>query len=174
VGNRRFQYVAFDRRERNDDESLGNLLNVLADRPDLRQRLRAAPQLLDSAIVEVLRYDSSVQFLMRVAVEDAIFHGQKVSAGGPMIVVMGSANRDAGTFSAADEFQMERVRARHLSFGYGIHFCIGAPLARLEARVAMTALLARTKSISRGADRPRRVQSHLLRGFEALPLRLTH
>jgi cytochrome P450 len=86
--------------------------------------------------------------------------------------VMGSANRDAAVFDAPNEYLIDRTRGRHLSFGYGIHFCIGAPLARIEARIAMRALLARAPRVERGNGPMRRVPSHLLRGFEALSLQL--
>jgi cytochrome P450 len=151
---------------------LGNLLNVLAQRPDLWQRLRDEPALIDAAIEEALRFDSPVQFVMRQAKDDVTLHGTRIAAGDDVIVVMGSANRDSTIYDAPDEYLLDRPRNRHLSFGYGIHFCIGAPLARVEARVAMQALLAHARSIERGSGEARRVHSHLLRGFEALPLRL--
>jgi len=151
---------------------LGNLLNVLADRPELWQRLRADPALIEPAIEELLRYDSPVQFLMRAATTEVTLHSKTIAAGDRVIVVMGSANRDASQFDAPDEFRLDRTRGRHLAFGYGVHFCIGAPLARLEARVAMTALLGRAAMIERGAGAAQRVRSHLLRGFEHLSLRL--
>ncbi|HET6471598.1 MAG TPA: cytochrome P450 [Pseudomonadales bacterium] len=153
---------------------LGNLLNVLADRPELWQRLRADPALIEPAIEELLRYDSPVQFLMRAATTEVTLHSKTIAAGDRVIVVMGSANRDASQFDAPDEFRLDRTRGRHLAFGYGVHFCIGAPLARLEARVAMTALLGRAATIERGAGAAQRVPSHLLRGFEHLSLRLHH
>ncbi len=152
---------------------LGNLLNVLADRPDLWERLRREPELIDVAIEEALRFDSPVQFLMREAKVDVELHGQRIAAGESVIVVMGSANRDTAVFDTPDEFLLDRVRGRHLSFGYGIHFCIGAPLARIEARFAMRALLERAPHIERGNGHEQRVGSHLLRGFEALSLQLT-
>jgi len=151
---------------------LGNLLNVLADRPDLWQRLRDEPSLVEAAIEELLRYDSPVQFVMRAATEELSLHSTKIAPGDRVMVVMGSANRDATQFDAPDEFRFDRSRGRHLAFGYGVHFCIGAPLARLEARVAMIALLARAARIDRGAGETKRVPSHLLRGFEHLSLRL--
>jgi cytochrome P450 len=149
---------------------LGNLLNVLADRPELWQRLRREPELIDAAIEETLRFDSPVQFLMREAKEDIDVHGQRIAARDSVIVVMGSANRDSTVFETPDQYLLDRARGRHLSFGYGIHFCIGAPLARLEARIAMRALLTRASQVERGSGRERRVGSHLLRGFEALSL----
>jgi cytochrome P450 len=152
---------------------LGNLLNVLAERPDLWERLRREPELIDAAIEEALRFDSPVQFLMREAKEDVELHGQRIAAGESVIVVMGSANRDTAVFDTPDEFLLDRARGRHLSFGYGIHFCIGAPLARIEARFAMRALLEQAPHIERGNGHEQRVGSHLLRGFEALSLQLT-
>lgn len=151
---------------------LGNMLNVLVDRPDLWQRLRDEPDLIESAIEETLRYDSPVQFVMRRAKEDVALHGKNIPAGQDVIVVMGSANRDADVFESADDYLIDRPRNRHLSFGYGIHFCIGAPLARMEARIAMQALLARARTLSRGGGDTQRVGSHLLRGFDALSIRL--
>ena len=152
---------------------LGNLLNVFVDRPDLWRRLRDEPELIEAAIEETLRYDSPVQFVMRRAKEDVTLHGARISAGQDVIVVMGSANRDGDVFESPDDYLIERPRNRHLSFGYGIHFCIGAPLARLEARIAMRALVARAQTLERGAGHTRRVGSHLLRGFDALSVRLT-
>ncbi len=149
---------------------LGNLLNVLADRPELWEQLRREPDLVDTAIEETLRFDSPVQFLMREAKEDVDLHGERIAARESVIVVMGSANRDAAVFDAPDEYRLDRTRGRHLSFGYGIHFCIGAPLARIEARLAMRALLSRSQHVARGNGRTQRVGSHLLRGFEALSL----
>jgi cytochrome P450 len=151
---------------------LGNMLNVLVDRPDLWQRLRNEGELVEAAIEETLRYDSPVQFVMRRAKEDVTLHGARIPAGHDVIVAMGSANRDADVFESPDEYLIDRPRNRHLSFGYGIHFCIGAPLARMEARIAMQALLAKAPTLSRGAGDTRRVGSNLLRGFDALSIRL--
>jgi len=152
---------------------LGNLLNVLVDRPDLWSELRNDPARIETAIEETLRFDSPVQFLMREATEDLELHGQRVRKGERVIVVMGSANRDPATHPDPDTFRLDRERARHHAFGYGIHFCIGAPLARLEARVAVQALTSRVKAIARGDGHAERVPSHLLRGFHHLPVRLT-
>jgi cytochrome P450 len=150
---------------------LGNLLNVLQHRPDIWQELRARPEKIEAAIEELLRYDSPVQFLMRTATQDMEFYGQPVTAGENVTVVTGAANRDPRVFDAPQEFNLARSRGRHLSLGFGIHFCIGAPLARLEARTAMTALLAKFGGVESGGGESRRVQSQLLRGFESLPLK---
>ena len=152
---------------------LGNLLNVLVDRPDLWSQLRNDPALIETAIEETLRFDSPVQFLMREATEDLELHGQRVRKGERVMVVMGSANRDPSVHPEPDTFSLVRERARHHAFGYGIHFCIGAPLARLEARVAVQALVDRARTLTRGEGHAERVPSHLLRGFHHLPVRLT-
>jgi cytochrome P450 len=153
---------------------LGNLLNVLADRPELWQQLREERGLIEPAIEELLRFDSPVQFLMRTATQDVTLHGTTIRSGERVIATMGSANRDETVFDASNEYRLDRSRERHLAFGYGVHFCIGAPLARLEARVAMAALLARATRIERGTGDAKRVPSHILRGFEHLSLRLHH
>jgi cytochrome P450 len=151
---------------------LGNLLNVLADRPELWRRLRDERGSIEPAIEELLRFDSPVQFLMRTATQDVTLHGSTILSGDRVIVTMASANRDETVFDAPDEYRLDRPRERHLAFGYGVHFCIGAPLARLEARVAMNALVARASHVERGTGATKRVPSHLLRGFEHLSLRL--
>ncbi|MCZ6618790.1 MAG: cytochrome P450 [Gammaproteobacteria bacterium] len=150
---------------------LGNMLNVLATRPDVWMELRNNPDLIEPAIEETFRFDSPVQFLMRQATEEVEFHNQPVKQGERVMVVMGSANRDSRVIDSPDEFDIGRDKTRHYSLGYGIHFCLGAPLARLEARIAMGVLLERFDLLDPGLVAGKRVPSHLLRGFERLPLR---
>ncbi|MCZ6890646.1 MAG: cytochrome P450 [Gammaproteobacteria bacterium] len=149
---------------------LGNFLNIVADRPEIWSTLRERPELVEAAIEETLRFDAPVQFLMRKAVEDAEFHGQQVSAGENVIAVMGAANRDPSYYDGPDTFCLDREKNRHHTFGYGIHFCLGAPLARLEAKLGIEALLRRFPTFERGEGPKVRVPSHLLRGFEHLSL----
>ena len=150
---------------------LGNLLNVLADRPDLYAQLIEQPALIDQAIEEILRFDGPVQFLRRRLTRAATFQGQTLEAGELVHVIMGSANRDAAVYAQPDEFLLTREKNHHHTFGYGIHFCIGAPLARLEARIALTHLFARFPKLTRGDGLKKRVPSHLLRGFHHLSLK---
>ena len=149
---------------------LGNLLNVLADQPKLYEQLVASPELIDRAIEETLRFDGPVQFLRRRLTGDAEFHGQKLTAGEVVHVIMGSANRDAEVYERPDEFLLTRDKNHHHTFGFGIHFCIGAPLARLEAKIALQHLLKRFPVMRRGSGHNERVPSHLLRGFHHLSL----
>jgi cytochrome P450 len=126
-------------------ETTTNLLDnaVLAfhEHPDQLARLRAAPYLLPSAIEEVLRYRSPVQAAFRVAMRDVELHGQTIPARSLVLAMIGSANRDPQQFADAERFDVAREPNLHVAFGHGIHFCVGAPLARLEARVALPMLL---------------------------------
>jgi cytochrome P450 len=149
---------------------LGNFLNILADRPDIFEQLAAEPELIDRGIEESLRFDGPVQFLMRQATEAVEYHGVMVKPGDVVQVVMGSANRDARAYENPNEFSLSRAKNHHHSFGFGIHFCIGAPLARLEAKMAMRCLLRKFKTVQRADAADERVPSHLLRGFHHLNL----
>jgi cytochrome P450 len=126
-------------------ETTTNLLDnaVLAfhEHPEQLARLRATPQLLPSAIEEVLRYRSPVQATFRVAMHDVTLHGQTIPARALVLAMIGSANRDPRQFGDAERFDVGREPNLHVAFGHGIHFCVGAPLARLEARVALPMLL---------------------------------
>ena len=152
---------------------LGNYLNVLADRPDLYAQLTADPSLVEAGIEETLRFDAPVQFLMRRALRPMHYHGQDVAMGDNVHVIMAAANRDPRNYDAPDEFRLDRKRNHHHTFGFGVHFCIGAPLARMEAKAAMRALVARFASVERAPGKDERVPSHLLRGFHHLWLQFS-
>ncbi|WP_412027706.1 cytochrome P450 [Deinococcus yunweiensis] len=121
---------------------IGNGLKALLDHPPQLARLRADPTLMPTAIEEMLRYDPPVQrALFRAALEDVQIGGQTVKRGEQVSAVTGAANRDPDQFPQPDAFDIARSPNRHLSFGRGLHFCLGAPLAKLEARVAFEELL---------------------------------
>lgn len=150
---------------------LGNMLNVLAESPATWQRLRGEPGLAEMAVEETLRFDSPIQFIYRKAMRDIELHGERIPQGARVVVGFASANRDPENFDNPDEFSLDRDLKRHLAFGHGIHFCLGAPLARLEGRIALELMLARYDCIERTAP-GERLPSHLLRGFHHLPIRL--
>ncbi len=152
---------------------LSNLLNVLKDRPDLWAQLRDDRSLVPAAIEEALRYDSPVQLLWRTATREVELHGVTIPAGGRVMVCYAAANRDPEEFPEPDEFRLDRDLSLHMAFGFGIHYCLGSPLARLEAKVAINGLLDRYESIGPGASGGERVPSSLLRGFRSLHLDLT-
>jgi cytochrome P450 len=131
-----------------------NAVLCLVEHPDQLARLRAAPELLPSAIEEVLRYRSPFQWFYRVTRRDAEVHGQTIPAGKLVLVGVGAANRDPKQFRDAGRFDITRDPNPHLGFGHGIHFCLGAPLARLEARVALTDILGRLEGLALANDEP--------------------
>ena len=136
---------------------IGNAVLCLDEHPDVMAELRAAPDLIPAAIEEVLRYRSPVQMMYRRAATDVTLDGRPIRAGQMIMAQIGSANRDAAQFPDPDRFDIRRTPNRHIAFGHGIHFCIGAPLARLESKIALTLLLERLPDL-------RRVQSVPLQG----------
>jgi pimeloyl-[acyl-carrier protein] synthase len=134
-----------------------------------RARLQADPGLAGSAVEELLRYDSPVQFTSRHALEDLDIGGRRVRAGETVVGVLGAANRDPAQFPDPDRLDLARKPNRHIAFGGGIHFCLGAPLARMEAGIAIPALLARLPGLEL-AGPPVRRDTVTLRGLASLPV----
>lgn len=150
---------------------IGNAILCLDEHPDALDRLRAQPDLLPGAIEEVLRYRSPVQSMFRATIRAAAIGGQTIPAGQPVIAWIGSANRDPAQFPDPDRFDITRAPNRHLAFGQGIHFCLGAPLARLEARIALGTMLARLPHVRRDRDIPLEpLESFIVYGVKRLPI----
>ena len=144
----------------------------LATHPAQMARLRAEPDLLPSALEEVLRYRSPVQAVFRQTRRDVPVRGKTIPAGKLVLAMIGSANRDPRQFRDPGRFDIARDPNPHVAFGHGIHFCIGAALARLEARVAISQLLERTASMALvGGWEPRKAVT--VHGPSRLPVRLT-
>jgi cytochrome P450 len=151
---------------------IGNGLLALARNPAEYQRLRRDPALIPSAVEEMLRYDSPVQTLMRFATQDSDVGGTRIETGGMVAVLFGAANRDPAQFPEPERFDVARKPNDHVAFGEGIHFCIGAPLARLEARIVFEAIVERFATIAL-ADPSRPLfyrGSFVTRGLRELPL----
>ncbi len=147
---------------------LSNLLHYLSQHPADWDRLRADRSLIDAAIEEILRFDAPVQYVDRKTTRAVELHGQAIAAGERVSVLMGSANRDEKVYEDPDSFRLDRGRSHHHTFGHGIHFCIGAPLGRMEARYAMEALLERFVALRPAEVGNERTHSHMLRGFHHL------
>ena len=143
---------------------------ALLRHPETLAGLRSGAPLPGSAVEELLRYDSPVQFTSRHAIADREIGGRRVRAGETVIAVLGAANRDPAQFPDPDRLDLARAPNRHVAFGGGIHFCLGAPLARVEARIAIGALLARLPGLELGPEPPVRRDTVTLRGLSSLPV----
>jgi cytochrome P450 len=154
---------------------IGNGVLALLRHPDQLEALCKDPDLLPGAVEEFLRYEGPVNMAtMRYTTEPVRLGGVEIPAGEFVVVAMGSANRDGDRFTDADHFDITRGSGGHLAFGHGIHFCLGAPLARLEGQIAIGRLLERFPKLTLAVD-PAELRwrdSALLRGLESLPVRL--
>jgi cytochrome P450 PksS len=153
---------------------IGNGALALLENPDQMEKLRGDRSLIKSAVEELLRYTSPVfMSTERFAREDVSIQGETIRRGEMALGVIGSANRDEAAFDSPDRLDLARENNRHLSFGQGIHFCLGAPLARLEAQIAIDTLLRRMTNLRLKVSRDSLVwrPSLMLRGLDALPVR---
>ncbi|GAA4319628.1 cytochrome P450 [Klenkia terrae] len=150
----------------------GNGLLALLQHPDQLARLRADPALLPTAIEELMRFDSPLQLFERTATADVELGGVTVQQGQKIAALLGSGNHDPAVFDAPDTLDVGRTDNPHISFGAGVHFCIGAPLARVELQASFGALLSRTSSLELAGEARRRPE-FVIRGLAGLPLALT-
>ena len=157
------------------NETVARLLGfagaALASFPEERAKLVARPGLIPNAIEELLRYEAPSPVQGRTVMRDVEWHGARVPAGSVILLLTGSAGRDERQYPDPDRLDVERDVGRHLSFGYGAHFCLGASLARLEVRVALEEVLARFPRWDVDWSRAERVTTSTVRGFARLPIR---
>ena len=153
---------------------LGNAVRILAEQPDLQEHLRQTPEQIPTFVEEALRLESPFRYLMRSVPSDTTLGDVDSPAGATVLLLWGAANRDAAEFERPDEVDLDRqIPRRHVAFGRGIHHCVGAPLARIEARNVLTVLLERTNNITLDPEHPPRwVNSLMVRRHEQLPVRL--
>jgi cytochrome P450 len=149
---------------------LGSAVALLAERPQLCRRLAADPRLLSATIEEVLRLESPVQLLFRHTRAPVLMHGVQIPSGAEIRLLWGAANRDDRIFAQPDHFLPGRPMIRHLAFGHGLHFCLGAALARQEATIALRASVSFLDTMTVDRAAALRLRSMVFRGFESLPL----
>ena len=150
---------------------LGNALLALTAHPEQLAKVTDNPEMIPGLVEEALRYDSPVQGIFRQTAADAELAGVTIPAGKMVMVLLGSANRDEDWLPDAATFDVTRELKGHIGFGFGVHFCLGASLARLEARVALEELFAHCAKLERVSDEVEWLDSLILRGPRALPLR---
>jgi cytochrome P450 len=150
---------------------IGNAILTFVQHPQDLARLQAEPDLLPGAIEEVLRYRSPVQFMFRVAKRPVELSRHTVEPGEIVLAIIGSANRDGAKFPRANRFVLDREPNQHIAFGQGIHYCLGAPLARLEGRIVLSIILSRLQEMRLASPWPLPPGDALiLHGVRHLPL----
>ena len=152
--------------------ALGNAILLLERHREARRALIEDPSLIPSAVEEILRFDSPVQGLSRVTTRDVVVQDVTIPKGARVHLLYASANRDARVFTNPDVFDIRRQSNNHLAFGFGIHFCLGASLARLEMRIGLETLLTRAPNYRLDLDGINRLPSDTNRGFASLPVTL--
>ena len=149
---------------------IGNGLTALFDHPAEQARLWVHPELAASAVEEILRFDSPVQFVHRNVLEDLEYDGHRLAAGDIVLALLASANRDPARFDDPDRFDVGRPDNLHLAFAWGLHFCLGARLARMEGQLVLAGLVERFAKVE-PAGEPVRNPGLAIRGFDSLPVR---
>jgi cytochrome P450 len=158
---------------------IGQSILSLLRNPDQLALARERPELIPAAVDEVLRWDPPTQFTMRVAMKDTVVAGHEFARGDSVVILTASAGRDEAVYPAADQFDITRYHGprpaarRHLAFGLGLHYCIGAPLARMEAHAAVGALVSRSRDLKLVTETLSYQPTLIHRGLVTLPVKLT-
>ncbi len=153
---------------------ISNGVNALLHHPEQLQKLQKNPTAINSAVEEIIRFDTSVPFFFRIAKQDLTIGGKDIPAGSVIALGLGAANHDPQKFDEPEVFNITRSPNEHLGFGAGIHFCLGAVLARMELTICLTTLLRRLPHLSFAADKPAIPTKHkslLFKGFDSLPVK---
>ena len=152
---------------------IANGLAALLRFPGELEKLRRNPALAPAAVEELLRYDGPIGAQVRIVQEPQRLHGRALQPGDRVFLMMNAANRDPRAYDEPDRLDLERHGPPHLTFGYGAHICLGFPLARLEGRIALPAVLARWREFAPAAGRLEWLDSMVLRGMKAFPVRVS-
>jgi len=149
---------------------IGNGMYTLLQNPQQTAQLRENPEMIRSAVEELLRFESPVQFTARVLKEDIEICGQPIRKGWTVQCMLGAANRDPKQFKEPDQLDLKRLNNQHLAFSAGLHFCIGAQLARLEGQIALLNLVQRFPQMKLTGPRPEWASTFGFRGLKSLPV----
>ena len=149
---------------------IGNGMYTLLQHPQETAELRERPEMIRSAVEELLRYESPVQFTARVLKEDIEVCGQQIRKGWTVLCMLGAANRDPKQFKEPNQLDLKRLNNQHLAFSAGLHFCIGAQLARLEGQIALLNLVQRFPEMKLTGPRPEWASTFGFRGLKSLPV----
>ncbi|WP_414582084.1 cytochrome P450 [Scytonema sp. PCC 10023] len=152
---------------------IGNGMLALLRHPDQMEKLKREPTIIESAVEELLRYDSPVQFISRKAIEDVEIGGKTIRAGQAVLLSLGAANRDPAQFSQPDRLDLCRSENPHLAFADGIHHCLGGPLARVQGQIAINTLVQRFPDLKLSTDTLEWVENIGFRSLKALPVTFT-
>ena len=152
---------------------IGNGMLALLDDPAALAAVRDTPEMLEAAVEELLRFDAPLQRTWRRVSDDSVFREAAMSKDELVVVFLASANRDPAEFTDPDRLVFDRPTNRHVGLGTGVHFCLGAPLARLEAQIALSALLTRLPDLARASSSVSWNVSGVFRCLEKLPLTFT-
>jgi cytochrome P450 PksS len=155
-------------------DEIANGVNALLSHPDQLQKLKKNPSLIDSAVEEIIRFDTSVPFFFRIAKQDLTIGGKDITAGSVIALGLGAANHDPEKFEEPEVFDITRTPNEHLGFGSGIHFCLGAVLARMKLTICFTTLLRRLPNLGFDPDKQAIPTKHsilIFKGFDSLPVK---
>ncbi|HKY14028.1 MAG TPA: cytochrome P450, partial [Microthrixaceae bacterium] len=152
---------------------IGWLGKVLGDHPDQRRAIAADPSLIPNTIEETLRFESTGPHVARYVARDTEYYDTTVPEGSAILLIVGSANRDERHYDEPDRFDVHRDNSQHLTFGFGLHFCLGAALARLEGRVALDEVLKRFPDWEVDHENTRLAPTSTVRGWDSMPVAIT-
>ena len=153
--------------------TIGNGILALLSNPEQMEMLIREPTIIQNAVEEILRYDSPVQMTRRIAIDNIEIGHQTIPAGEKIILCLGSANRDPAQFPNPEQLNLNRCENDHLAFGDGIHYCLGAALARSQAQIAINTLVQQFPDLKLASDKLEWRKNMSLRGLKTLPLTFT-
>ncbi|MBW4596129.1 MAG: cytochrome P450 [Brasilonema angustatum HA4187-MV1] len=165
--------LLFGAGEETTGNTIGNGILALLQHPNQIEQLKTEPTKIQSAVEEIIRYDSAIQMLTRIAIDNLEVGNRTIKAGEKIVLCLGAANRDPAQFPEPDELNINRGQNQHVAFADGIHYCLGAALARVEAQIAINTLIQQFPDIKLASNKIEWKKSIVIRGLKALPVSFT-